>query len=85
MADLISIYPVPNDGKFLIEFPAEASGLYTIKIYNSTGKTVGEISSFEINGKMEKQIDLRPVANGIYTVVIQGKTIQTVKKIVVKN
>jgi cell wall assembly regulator SMI1 len=39
----------------------------------------------EVNGSIIKVIDLRPVPNGIYTVIIKSAQEQVIKKIVVNK
>jgi hypothetical protein len=39
----------------------------------------------QVNGTFEKQIDLRPVASGIYSIVFLNSEHKVVKKILVNN
>jgi hypothetical protein len=46
---------------------------------------ITEINGIEVNGTIEKVIDLKPVADGIYTVVIRSSNARIVKKILVNK
>ncbi len=79
------IYPVPSDGAFKISLktPGEISGI--IRVYNSTGAMIFETGPLTIQDNMEKQIDLRPIADGIYSVVWISGDSRIVKKITVRK
>jgi hypothetical protein len=80
-----SLYPVPNDGKFTISMTTADAQSFDITIYNIVGVKVYVEKNVEVNGSMEKVIDLRPAANGVYTVVIRNSNSQIVKKMVVSR
>jgi len=46
---------------------------------------ISELNGIEVNGTVEKVIDLRPVANGIYTVLIRSSSARIVKKVLVNK
>jgi hypothetical protein len=48
-----------------------------MKIYEET--------KVEVNGSLQKVIDLRPVPNGVYSVIFENRHGQVVKKIVVNK
>lgn len=78
-----NIYPVPNAGLFTfsISWPVEA--LFNISIYNDLGVMVKQLTDINVNGTVEKQIDLRPAQAGIYTVVFIHEKERVVRKIAV--
>ena len=41
--------------------------------------------NIEVHGSLQKVIDLRPVPNGVYTVIFENSQNQVVKKIVVNK
>ncbi|MCX6243592.1 MAG: T9SS type A sorting domain-containing protein [Bacteroidetes bacterium] len=81
----ISLYPVPNDGRFNVIFSGTSNDTYTISVFNSLGLKIFEEPNVEVNGPTQKVIDLRPVPNGVYTVIIENSLKQVVKKIVVNK
>ena len=80
-----SIYPVPNDGKFTVSITSAVQESYSILVYNQLGSKIFELSDVQVNGTFEKQIDLRPVANGIYTVVFLNSEHKVVRKVLVNK
>jgi N-acetylneuraminic acid mutarotase len=79
----IKIYPVPNDGQFDISINTASEEKFIISVYNTLGVKIYEEVDVDVPGSIIKVIDLRPVPNGVYTVVIENSQNQVVKKIVV--
>jgi hypothetical protein len=84
-ATSFTIYPNPNDGQFNVSFEANAATSYTISIFNNLGVKIYEEANIEGNGSFVKAIDLRPVPDGIYNVVLRNDSDQSVKKIIIKK
>ncbi len=82
---IIIIYPVPNDGQFNISITTGSEETFSIDIYNDLGIKIYEETNMKVNGSLQKAIDLRPIPNGIYTVIIENSQNQVVKKIVVNK
>jgi hypothetical protein len=80
-----NIYPVPSDGKFTVSITSAVQESYTILIYNQLGAKIYELKDVQVNGTFEKQVDLRPLASGFYTIVLRNKDKQMVKKFIVRN
>jgi hypothetical protein len=81
----INIYPVPNDGRFNVFITTASSESFSISIYNSLGVKIYEETKVEVSGSLQKVIDLRPVPNGVYTVIFENSQNQVVKKIIVNK
>jgi len=82
----INIFPVPNDGKFTVSITSRVAEPYTIVIYNQLGSRIYEQGNILVkNGTIEKVIDLRPVASGVYTVILQNADHRVVRKILVNR
>jgi len=81
----VSLYPVPNDGTFTVSINSSKLSTYNLAIYNQLGKRIYNLPDLIIAGNFEKQIDLRPVANGVYSVVIFNNQQKVVRKIVVNK
>jgi N-acetylneuraminic acid mutarotase len=78
-----SLYPVPNNGMFVISMTSPEKEIFDIIIYNDLGQNIFEVRDIEVTGTFKKQIDLRPVPPGIYSVVFRNQNIKVVRKIVV--
>jgi hypothetical protein len=81
----INIYPVPNDGQFNVSITTVSSESFSISVYNSLGVKIYEETKVDVNGSLQKKIDLRPVPNGVYTVIFENSQNQVVKKIIVNK
>jgi hypothetical protein len=82
-ASQINVYPVPNDGRFTVSITAPSSETFSIRVFDQVGRKIFEISDLQVNGAIEKQIDLRPVSGGVYSVVIMNREGKVVKKVLV--
>ena len=82
---IINLYPVPNDGQFKVFITTASEETFSISIYNTLGLKVYEDMNIEVHGSLQKVIDLRPVPNGVYTVIFENSQNQVVKKIVVNK
>ncbi len=80
-----SIYPIPNDGKFMVALDSPVQEVYSLAIYNQLGSKVFELDNVTIKGNFEKEVDIRPVPNGIYSVTFTSGSKQVVRKIVIKR
>jgi hypothetical protein len=82
---MINLYPVPNEGMFNVSITTVSEESFSISVYNSLGVKIYEETKVEVNGSLNKVIDLRPVPNGVYTVIFEDSQNQVVKKIVVNK
>ena len=81
----IGIYPIPNDGRFTLSITSASPEIYSISVMNNLGIKIHELKGVDINGKTDIVIDLRPVTNGVYTVIIQDSQNRVVRKILVNK
>jgi len=82
---VINLYPVPNEGMFTVSITTASEESFAIRVYNSLGVKIYEEPKVDVNGSLTKVIDLRPVPNGVYTVIFENSQNQVVKKIVVNK
>ncbi|MEI7661425.1 MAG: T9SS type A sorting domain-containing protein, partial [Bacteroidota bacterium] len=80
-----NVYPVPNDGRFTVSITSPAGENYSIIVYNQLGAKIFESGDLFVNGTFEKQLDLRPIANGIYSVVLLNSEHKVVRKVLVNK
>ena len=81
----VAIHPVPNDGMFTVTMVSNTSDTYSIFVYNNLGVKIYQQDGIEVQGKVEKQIDLRPIPSGIYSVILQNHDGMIEKKIIVNK
>ena len=81
----VTIYPIPNDGRFDLTITSTLPDNYSVFVMNNLGVKVFELNDFNANGTTARFIDLRPVPDGVYTVIIQNKQNRIVRKILVNN
>jgi len=81
----INIYPVPNDGQFNVSITTASNESFSIRGYNNLGVKIYEETKVEVNGSLQKVIDLRPMPNGVYSVIVCNSLGQVVRKIIVNR
>jgi photosystem II stability/assembly factor-like uncharacterized protein len=81
----ISVYPVPNDGEFFISITTGSSESFSISVYDCLGEKIHYETNVEADRSVQKVIDLRPLPNGVYNIVINNSQECVVRKIVVGN
>ncbi len=72
----LEIYPVPAEHELNIITPVETEGIYPIKIYDLTGKSIYESKEMSFRLLLTKQIDVANWVPGIYMLHAAGKTIK---------
>jgi hypothetical protein len=80
-----SVYPVPSDGRFTVSITSPVQETYSIMVYNQVGAKIFELGDVQVNGTFEKQIDLRPVSTGVYSVVFLNNEHKVVKRVLVNK
>ncbi|MEI6683957.1 MAG: T9SS type A sorting domain-containing protein [Bacteroidota bacterium] len=81
----VSIYPVPNDGRFSISISGSQEKSYQLAVFNTLGEKVYGEQTIDISGTTVTQVDLRPVPAGLYTVILKNSDNQVVSKIMVNR
>jgi len=81
----VNVFPIPNDGRFNIILSSGSNESFNIRINNSLGVQIFEEKNIKVIGSLKKTIDLRPISNGVYTVIFENSLNQVVKKIVVSK
>ena len=80
-----NIYPIPNDGRFTVSIVSQSKETYTISVFNNIGMKIFEEGNVQVNGTLNKVINLKPLAQGIYSVVLQNGKNHFEKKILVNK
>jgi hypothetical protein len=81
----LSIYPNPSNGDFNVSFNTSVTEKYTLKVYDQAGKLVFDAQIENQTGTYVKQVQLGKVASGIYNVSLSNGSIETSRKVIVKN
>ena len=84
MKGSITVYPVPGDGLFYISIDDPSINNITCTIYNQVGAVINKVSRFKSTDHYSQTIDLRPISQGIYTLIIRTDNQQLVRKLVVR-
>jgi hypothetical protein len=84
-ASVINLYPVPNSGRFNVSITNTAAESFSIRIYNNLGILIYDEGKVDVNGTLNKVVDIRPVPNGMYTVIITSEQEIIVRKIIIDN
>jgi PKD repeat protein len=78
-----SVFPNPNNGKFVLELNSSKTITTDLKIMNTLGTTIYEESDLTINGKVVKALNL-DLNSGIYFLVLQNGDKKVIQKLFVK-
>jgi PKD repeat protein len=78
-----SVFPNPNNGKFVLELNSSTIITTDLKIVNTLGATVYEESGVTVNGKVVKPLNL-DLNSGIYFLVLQNGDKKVIQKLFVK-
>ncbi len=81
-----SVYPVPNDGKFTVSVRSATEETFTIQVYNLLGEKFYEMKDARTSGgTLDAEIDIRPAAKGIYSVMFLNKEYKVIRKMIVNR
>jgi hypothetical protein len=81
----INVYPTPNNGIFNISITSSTNETFTLSVYNCLGVKIYEETNVEVDHSLQKVVDLRPLPNGVYTLILKNTKSQITRKIVVNN
>lgn len=84
-ASNILISPVPNNGSFNTTILSSVEQTFDIMVYNQLGVLIFESQDNRVKGRFEKNIDLRPLPSGIYTIIFQSAEQRVTRKIIINN
>jgi hypothetical protein len=79
----LALYPVPNNGSFMVSINNPDADTFSIMVYNNLGIVIFNQDIFVTHGNIRRNIDLRPVSPGIYSVVFRNKNTKVIKKILI--
>jgi hypothetical protein len=80
----VSVYPVPNDGRFRITLTGLKNAPTSIAIVNALGVSIYHREALPLSGEFRAEFDLRPIVPGVYTLVIGNSTSRFSRKLVIQ-
>ncbi|HPS74661.1 MAG TPA: T9SS type A sorting domain-containing protein [Bacteroidales bacterium] len=81
----VSLFPNPGNGLFTLKICTGKPEIFTVRVFNDLGVMITEAIVLEVNGTIEKSLDLRSAANGVYTITILNGHSSMVKKAVISK
>jgi hypothetical protein len=76
------IYPIPNNGLFRVELRNTEEKQYSLIVYSPVGNKVFEQKDIKpVHGLFEKEIDLRMLPDGLYSVVCTSNSSSFIRKV----
>jgi len=80
----MTIYPNPNDGSFTLLLASGSPESITIRMINTSGKTVYEILDQEVNGEVKLPVNVEHLSPGSYIVEVSNETGKLSQKVIIK-
>lgn len=68
----LTLYPNPNNGKFLLKGVVNSNEKMLLEIINAVGQVIHRDTVIPLSGSINKEIDLPDMADGIYLLRING-------------
>ena len=81
----LSLYPNPASGQLNIEFELTTKDNVHLQIYDSYGRLVSEERFVESAGLFVYQVDVSNLANGVYLIRMNGKSINSSSRFTICN
>jgi hypothetical protein len=80
-----SVYPVPNNGKFVISIHSLNKENYTISIFNYLGVEVYNQNNLTVDGVHKQAIDISSVSEGVYMVILRNAQNRTARQVLIRK
>jgi len=81
----IELFPNPSHGKFTIKLVSGNSGCFDLRILNNMGTEVFSEHGIQVNGSLEKDIDLTSLAEGLYFIYMNSNKTNYIRKIIISK
>jgi hypothetical protein len=72
-SSLISVYPNPSSGRFIVEFKSSFSGMHLVEIYDLTGKSFFTQLTDLPEGNTKFEVNPETIAAGIYILKVTDR------------
>ena len=80
----VVVYPVPNDGQFIVTLKNPGPSPYVLKVINAVGETMFEQRGISGMGELKIPVDLGNPTAGIYLLTIENDKQRLMRKVVVR-
>ena len=81
---IITLFPNPNSGQFVIEMELAKPLELELELLNVIGQAVYKESLGKVSGVYQKQLDLKALAKGIYTLQLISEEGTVTRKIILE-
>lgn len=81
----VVIYPMPNNGDFTATITSPVQQTFELLVYNTLGQLIYEEPNIRMGEALSHEFDLRPIPNGIYTLVLRQAEGRMVRKIMINK
>lgn len=79
------VYPVPSDGRFTLQIYTPKEETFVVNVYNSIGSSIYFKEDLTVKGQTDLTINLNPIPNGIYTIVLRNSEFRIIRKIMINK
>ena len=79
----VNIYPNPNNGHFTLSINTGTNDVFDLMILNNLGVSIFERKALVVNGSLNEVIDLLNLPVGVYSVMLNNKERQIIRKVVI--
>ena len=76
------MYPNPNNGIFKIQFQAEESSTYTLRIVNLSGAELYRTTGLSVEGANDLNVNLPGLSTGFYFAELVNGSEKQIEKII---
>jgi len=84
-ANILNLYPNPNQGNFTLELQLEKAERLELSIYDMTGRKQSSQIVDGVNGLIQLKMSNERLADGLYFLQIRGKNSASTKRFIVKK
>jgi hypothetical protein len=78
-----SVVPNPNNGQMMLNF-VNLTERIDIKVFNMQGILIDEVQTYSTASNSTFPYDMKPIANGLYLFVVNGKEGTLTKKVIIE-
>jgi len=76
---------MPNNGAFTATITSPVQQTFELLVYNTLGQLIYEEPNIRMGEALSHEFDLRPIPNGIYTLVLRHDEGRMVRKIMINK
>ena len=77
------IYPNPSNGLFTIYFASASIEDVNVRVVSASGATVYQLNKLAVKGSVSRNFDLKNLSQGTYLLILENKSSQVTKQLVI--